>query len=98
MSRYLELAITEVDIEPTRRIGKLRDIGQKSRPMIVKFVTYYDRKNVYNREKKLKVKNISFMESLTTSRMKKLNKSREIYEFKNVSMFGGSGNINLFYD
>ena len=45
---HFELAITEVDIERTHRIGKSRDFGQKSRPIIVKFVRYNDRKNVFN--------------------------------------------------
>ena len=99
------MAITEVDIERTHRIGKPRDVGQKSRPIIVKFVRYNDRKNVFNRKEKLKGKNISITESLTVTRMKKLNEGREIYEFKNVwtsdgkFLFkDGSGNINLFYD
>ena len=46
---HFELVITEVDIERTHRIGKPRDVGQKSRPIIVKFVRYNDRKNVFNR-------------------------------------------------
>ena len=105
ISEHLELAITEVDIKHTHRIGKPRDVGQKSRPIIVKFVRYNDRKNVFNRKEKLKGKNISITESLTVTRMKKLNEGREIYEFKNVwtsdgkFLFkDGSGNINLFYD
>ena len=45
---HFELATTEVDIERTHRIRKPRDVGQKSRPIIVKFVRYNDRKNVFN--------------------------------------------------
>ena len=45
---HFELAITGVDIERTHRIGKPRDVGQKSRPIIVKFVRYNDRENVFN--------------------------------------------------
>ena len=52
MLRYytinFELATAEVDIERTHRIRKPRDVGQKSRPIIVKFVRYNDRKNVFN--------------------------------------------------
>ena len=70
INEHLELAITEVDIERTHRIGKPRDVSQKSRPIIVKFVRYNDRKNVFNRKKKLKEKNISITESLTATRMK----------------------------
>ena len=56
-------------------------------------------------KKKLKGKNISIMESLTATRMKKLKKFREVHSFKNVWTSDGkilckdgSGNINLFYD
>ena len=70
-------------------MGKPRDIGQKSRPIIVKFVRYHDRKNVSNRKKKLKGKNIAATESLTATRMKKLKETRGIYDFKNVWTFGG---------
>ena len=105
INEHLDLAITEVDIKFTHRIGKPRDVGQKLRPIIIKFVRYNNRKNVFNRKKKLKGKNISITESLTATRMKKLKKAREIHNFKNVwtsdgkILFrDGSGNINLFYD
>ena len=79
MLRYytinFELATAEVDIERTHRIRKPRDVGQKSRPIIVKFVAYNDRKNVFDRKKKLKGKNISITESLTATRMEKLMKN-----------------------
>ena len=51
INEHLELAITEVDIECTHRIGKRRHVGQKSRPILVKFVRYNDRKNVFNRKR-----------------------------------------------
>ena len=105
INEHLDLAITEVDIECTHRIEKPRDVGQKPRPIIVKFVRYNNRKNVFNRKKKPKGKNISITESLTATRMKKLKEAREIHNFKNVWTSDGtilfrddSGNINLFYD
>ena len=49
------------------RKGKLRDSSQKLRPIIVKFVRYNDRKNVFNRENKIKGKNIAITESLTAT-------------------------------
>ena len=105
INEHFELAITEVDIEYTHRIGKPRDVGQKLRPIIVKFVRYNDRKNVFNRKKKLKGKNISIMQNLTATQMKKLKEARETHKFKNVWTSDGkillknrSGNINLFCD
>ena len=58
----------------------------------------------FNRNKKLKGKNIAIMESLTATQMKDLKDAREIYNFKNVwtsdskILFkDGSGNTSLFY-
>ena len=99
------MSITEADIERTHRIGKPKDAGHKSRPIIVKIVRYNDRKNVFNRKKKLKGKNIAIMESIRATRMKKLKESREIYDFKNVWTSDGKilfkdglENTSLFYD
>ena len=78
------MSVTEADIERTYRIGKLRDSDQKSRSIIVKFFRYDNRKNIFNRNKKLKGKNIAIMESLIATQMKKLKEAREIYNFKNV--------------
>ena len=57
----LELSINKTDIECTRthQIGTMRGAGQKSRPIIVKFVKYNYRKNVFSRKKKLKGNNIA---------------------------------------
>ena len=105
INERLELAITEADIKRTHRIGKPRHVGQKSRPIIVKFVRYNDRKNVFNRKKKLKGKNISITQSLRATRIKKLKDAGEILDFENVWTFdgkilfkNGAGNINFFYD
>ena len=67
INEHIELSITEADTEHTHRIGKLRDDCQKWRPIIVKFFRYNDRKNIFNRKKKLKGKNIVFTESLTAT-------------------------------
>ena len=40
-------------------MGKLRDAGQTSRPIIIKFIRYNNRKNVLNRKKKLKETNFT---------------------------------------
>ena len=85
INEHPELSITEGDIERTHLIGKLRDSGQKSRTIIVKFVWYNDRNNLFNRKKKPKEKNIAITKSLTATRMKILFKD-------------GSGKASLFYD
>ena len=105
MNEHPELSITEADIESTHPIGKPRDAGQKSRPIIFKLVIYNDRKNIFNRKQKLKGKNIAIMVSLRAIRMKKLNEAREMYDFKivwtsvgEILFKNGSGNTSLFYD
>ena len=105
MNEHLELSITEADIERTHPIGKLRDAGQKSRPIIFKLVGYNDRKSIINRKQKLKGKNIAITVSLRAIRMKKLNEAREMYDFKivwtsvgDILFKKGSGDTSLFYD
>ena len=51
INKHHKLLITETDIERTDRIRKTEDAGQKSRPIIVKFVRYNDWKNLFNRRK-----------------------------------------------
>ena len=57
------------------------------------------------KKKKIKGKDIAITESLTATRMKKLNQAREIYDFKNVWTYNGkilfkdgSGNTSMFYN
>ena len=61
-------------------------------------------KKIFDNKKKLKGKKITIMETLTFARMKKLNKARERYNFKNVWTSDGkilykdgSGKIKLYY-
>ena len=76
-------------IERTHRIGNPKEKKKKSRPIIVKFVRYYDRRNVYGNKKRLKGKGISVTESLTKFRMLKLLEAREIHGFSNVWTIDG---------
>lgn len=60
----------------------LKDGGnRKSRPIIVNFVRYADRRNVCVNKK---VENILIPESLTKERMSKLKDGKEQYGFKQV--------------
>ena len=77
-----------------------------SRPIIVKFVRYYDRTDVFVNKKCLKGKGKSIIESLTAFRMQKLKNARDEHIFFNVwtvygkIMFKNSenGNLNVYYD
>ena len=79
----------EVAIDRTHRIGNPKKKKKKVWPLIVKFVRYYERKEVFCKKKYLKGKGISITESLTTFRMKKLKEAREKYGFKNVWTIDG---------
>ena len=71
---------------------------------MIKLVRNNDMKKIFDNKKKLKGKKIAIMETLTFARMKKLNKARESYNFKNVWTSDGkilykdgSGKIKLYY-
>ena len=78
-NEHLDLEITEI-IERTHTIGKPRDVGQKSRPIIVKFVRYNDRKNVFNRKKETKRKeylNYGEFNSHANEKVEKIQRSSQ---------------------
>ena len=85
----LEIDLTEIAIDRTHRIGDPKKKKKKVRPIIVKFVRYYDQKQVFSKKKHLKGKGISITESLTSLRMKKLEEAREKHGFKNVWSIDG---------
>ena len=57
---------------------------KKERPIIVKFVRYNLRHNIFKNKKLLKGKGVSITESLTKDCIAKLNEARETYGFRNV--------------
>ena len=71
-----------MDSDRTHRIGKKRDSSSKPHPVIVKFMQYNIRENVFkSKKKKLKGKNISITENLIGNRMSVLNEAREKFGF-----------------
>ena len=84
INEHLDLDINDRNIDRTHRIRNPRDTDEKPRPIIIKLVRYNDGKKIFDSKKKLKGKNIAIAESLTVTRMKKLNEARERYNFKNV--------------
>ena len=85
----LEIDLTEVAIDRTHRIGDPKKKSKKVRPIIAKYVRYYDRKKVFSKKKHLKGKGISITESLTNFRMKKLKEAREKNGLKHVWTIDG---------
>ena len=76
--------MTEVVIDRTYRIEDSKKKRKKVRPIIAKFVRYYDRKEIFSKKKHSKGKGISITDSLRSFRMKKLEEARKIYGFKHV--------------
>lgn len=72
------------DLDRTHRIGKTKNDSKHRRPIIVKFVRHNDKHKVFRNKKRLKGKKISITESLTKTRMAKLNEAREKFGFRNV--------------
>ena len=85
----LEIDLTEIAIDHTHRTGNPKKKKKNARPIIVKFVRYYDQKQVFSKKKHLKGKAISITESLTSFRMKKLEEAREKHGFKKVCSIDG---------
>ena len=75
-------------LDRSHRIG-IPKTKKKERPIIVKFVRFNLRHNIFKNKKLLKGKGISITESLTKDRMAKLNEARETYSFRNVSTSDG---------
>ena len=87
----MDLQIDPKDIDRSHRIGKMKN--DKSRPIIVKFTSYRNRKKVFSSKRRLKGKNVSITESLSAFRMKKLSEARDNFGFKNVWTYDGK----IFY-
>ena len=100
----MDLNISKTALDPSQRISNPKR-KKKSRPAIVNFVRYYDRRNVFMNKKCLSVKGISITEKVTVFRMQKLKYARDEHDFFNVCtvhgkiMFKNSDNgiPNVYY-
>ena len=77
INEYLDLGINGKDVDRKLCIGNPRNGDETPRPVISKLVRYSDRKKVFDSKKRLKGKMIAITESLTATRMKKLNEARK---------------------
>ena len=85
----LEINFVEAATDRTHRIEHPKKKKKKVWPIIVKLVTYCDRKQVFSKKKYLKGKGISITENLKSFMMKKLKEAQEKYGFKNVWSIDG---------
>ena len=74
---------TPNDLDRSHRIGNPKT-KKKESSIIVKFVRYSLRHNIFKNKKLLKRKGVLITESLTKDQMAKLNEARETYGFANV--------------
>ena len=79
----MDIDILPNDLDRSHRTGNPK-AKKKERPIIVKFVRYNLRHNIFKNKKLLNGKGVSITESLTKDRMAKLNEARETYGFRNV--------------
>ena len=90
----LQAGISKWDIGRSHRLGRRKripkDAGKHNpRPIIVRFVSYRQRKAVFDVKKNLKGKKITITESLTKQRYALFKKCIEAYGYNNVWTFDG---------
>ena len=81
------MILIDIDI---RKIGLREKAKKKARPIIVKFVRYNVRGNVFREKRKLKGTGKSITGKFTTKRIDQLNDTREKYGFNTWSFHGKS--------
>ena len=104
LNNDMGLNISKTALDRSQRIGNPK-INKKSRPIIAKFVRYYDKRDVFMNKKCLKGKGKSITESLTVFRMQKLKNARDEHGFFNVWTVDGkimfknseNGKPNVYY-
>ena len=69
-------------------LGKIKNDG-KPRPIIIKFLSYRQRKKVFDAKRKLKGQKIMISEDLTKKRYKLLQQCLNEFEKKNVWCYDG---------
>ena len=96
----LQAGVSKWDIGRSHRLGRRKHSSNGSkpsaRPIIVRFVSYRQRKAVFDVKKKLKGKKFSITESLTKKGYALFQKCIEAYGYNNVWTF--DGRINCIKD
>ena len=81
--KNLGVNLSRGDLDRTQRLGRKRSSTDKPRPIIVKFVNYHDRDDVFKSKRKLKGSSISIMENLTSRIVSLLKEVKEKVGFRN---------------
>ena len=83
IKKHLDIELSVKDLDRSHRIGKSNS-KSKHRPIIVKFISYNDCREIFNNKKQLKGTSAFITESLTTERMRQLKIARNLFGFKGV--------------
>ena len=76
IKEHLDIELLVKDGDRSHRIGKSNSKSKYS-PIIVKFISYSDHREIFNNKKWLKDTGVSITESLTTGRMWQLKIARD---------------------
>ena len=90
-NKDMEVQIQKSDINRSHRLGRRYDNGDqaKSRPIIVSFTSYRNRKLIFDNKKNLKGKKTVITESLSKERYALLKKCKETYGPRNCWTYDG---------
>lgn len=92
VARKISVDLSINDIDRSHRVG--RKIDGKSRPVIVKFVSYRKRREVFQSKRKLKGQNITIREDLTRQRLEVLRAAISRFQQRNVWTEDGQVVVN----
>ena len=93
LENNLQAGLSINKISRTHRLGKIKDDG-KPRPIIIRFLSYRQRKKVFDLKKNLKGQKILITENLTTKQYTLLQKCIEEFRIKEVWSIDGRLNCN----
>ena len=88
IKEHLDVELSVKDVDRSHRIGKSNS-KSKRKLIIVKFINYNDRREIFNNKRRLKGTGVSISESLTTGRMRQLKIARDQFGFNNVWSIDG---------
>ena len=107
LKQEMDEETTHLDIDRSHRLENRKLDKSKPRLIIIKFCRYNVRARIFENKRKLKGKGTSVTESLTKTRMNKLQKAREEHGFRNVWSNDGKilyiepnnhNRVKVFYD
>ena len=107
LKQEMDEETTHLDIDRSHRLENRKLDKSKPRLIIIKFCRYNVRARIFENKRKLEGKGTSVTESLTKTRMNKLQKAREEHGFRNVWSNDGKilyiepnnhNRVKVFYD